>query len=119
MDRLPVGIATSLTQKQEIGAYQMVNHTYEAQTPVERRYSQIEGESLAVEYRMFLMGMQFTVVTDHKPLVPLYNDPKRPGPMRVDRHRLKLLAYDFDVVHEPGKLNPYTCLLYTSPSPRD
>ena len=89
----------------------MVNHTCRAQTEVERRYSQIEGESLAIQYgvvsnRMFLIGIQFTVVTDHKPLVPLYNDPKRPGPMRVDRHRLGLLAYDFVVTHEPGKLNP-------------
>ena len=26
--------------------------------------------------------------------------------MPVDRHRLKLLGYDFTVIHEPGKLNP-------------
>ena len=71
----------------------------------------MEGESLALEYgitsnRMYLVGMTFTAVTDHKPLVPLYNNPKKPGPMRVDRHRLRLQPYDFTVIHEPGNLNP-------------
>ena len=92
----------------------MCNHTSRSLAPVEQRYSQIEGESLAIEYgvlsnRMYLLGIKFTVVTDHKPLVSLYTKQRtrtKPGPMRVDRHRLRLLAYDFDVIHEPGHLNP-------------
>ena len=73
----------------------MVNHTSRAQTEVECRYHQKEGESLAIQYgvttnRMYLLGIKFNVVTDHKPLVPLYNDSKRPGPTSATPTRLQL-----------------------------
>ena len=42
-------------------------------------------------------------VTDHKPLLPLYNSPSKPRQPRVDRHRTKLLAFDYTVIYEPGK----------------
>ena len=50
VDRSPVGVAATLMQRSDEGHYQMVNHTCRAQTPVECRYSQTEGESLAIEY---------------------------------------------------------------------
>ncbi|XP_057310697.1 uncharacterized protein LOC130648659 [Hydractinia symbiolongicarpus] len=50
--------------------------------------------------------MNFDVITDHKPVVTLYNNPKRQGPARVERHRLKLQAYRFTVKYEKGTSNP-------------
>ena len=38
-------------------------------------------------------------VVDHKPLLLLYNTPRRPKQMRVDRHRMKLMAFEFKVIH--------------------
>ena len=75
------------------------------------RNAAIEGESLAIFHgittnRMFLYGMPFIVVTDHKPLVNLYNNPKKQGPARVEHHRLKLQAYRFEVRYERGVNNP-------------
>ena len=55
---------------------------------------------------MYLLGVKFEAVVDHKPLLPLYNNPKRPKQMRVDRHRMKLAAYDFKVVHMTGDKIP-------------
>ena len=45
-------------------------------------------------------------MVDHKPLLPLYNNPKRPKQMRVDRHRMKLAGYRFHVSHVSGEKNP-------------
>ena len=55
---------------------------------------------------MYLYGSPFTIVVDHTPLVPLYNDPARPLPARVDRNCSKLLGFDFKVFYEPGSSNP-------------
>merc|ERR1712215_467985 len=56
--------------------------------------------------KIYLYGTRFEVVTDHKPLVPLYNSSGRPLPVRVDRHKSKLLGFDFTVIYEPGLQNP-------------
>ena len=88
-----------------------VAHTARAWTEPEKRYSQIEKESLAlysgvVSNKMYLLGSKFEAVVDHQPLLPLYNRPARPKQMRVDRHRMKLAGYDFEVVYEPGSRTP-------------
>lgn len=64
-------------------------------TEAERGYGKTEGESLAIlsgimANKEYLYGTKFEVVTDHKPLVSLYNAPNRPAPVRVDRHKGKL-----------------------------
>ena len=46
------------------------------------------------------------MVTDHKPLVNLYNNPRKQGPARVEHHRLKLQGYRFEVRYEKGETNP-------------
>ena len=88
-----------------------VHHTARAWTTVEKGYSQIEKESLGlysgiVSNRMYLLGTKFTAVVDHKPLLPLFNKVSRPKQARVDRHRMKLAAFDFEVEYEPGTSNP-------------
>ena len=50
--------------------------------------------------------MNFEAVVDHKPLLPHYNNPKRPKQMRVDRHRMKLAGYKFHFSHISGEKNP-------------
>ena len=55
---------------------------------------------------MYLLGTKFVAVVDHKSLLPLYNKAARPKQARVDRHRMKLAGFDFEVVYEPGTSNP-------------
>ena len=111
----PEGAQATVAQRYEHPVagtqWRPVTHTSRAWTETEKRYSQIEKESNAlltgiISNKMYLLGRQFEAVVDHKPLLPLYNSPRRPNQMRVDRHRMKLAAYDFTVSHVPGDKIP-------------
>ena len=56
--------------------------------------------------KMYTLGAMTEVVTDHKPLVNIYNDPGKPKQLRLDRHRTKLLPYQYHVIYEPGSKTP-------------
>ena len=63
-------------------------------------YSKVVGESLAVltgckTNSRFLYGTEFEVITDHLPLVPLYNNLNMPPPVRVEMHRNMLRSFQF------------------------
>ena len=59
-----------------------------------------------VANRMYLLGTKFEAAMDHNPLLLLYNKVTRPKQARVDRHRMKIAPFDFEVVYEPGTSNP-------------
>jgi hypothetical protein len=74
----------------------------------ETNYSTTERELLAIIYavkhfRPYLYGRKFNIITDHKPLVWLFNV-KDPG-SRLVRWKLKLQEYDYEIIYKPGKLN--------------
>ena len=79
-------------------------------TPTEKDYYPIENEMLAVTWgckkmKMYLLGLpQFTVETDHKPLIPILNT-KQITEMspRIQDMRMKLLPFSFTAQHVPGK----------------
>ena len=112
VDASPYGISCILAQYENgKNVPRVVSYHSRALNAVERRYGHIERESLAIMYgcernQLYLLGSNFTVITDHKPLVSLYNNPKRPGPFRVERMRLRLQGFSFKVVYQKGKLNP-------------
>ena len=71
--------------------YCPVHHQSRVLTSTEMNYGKVEEELLAAlssikSNKMFLYGHKFKVVVDHRPMVPLYYDPGRPTPARVDRH---------------------------------
>lgn len=51
----------------------------------------------------YLFGKKFKIVTDHRPLIWLMNF-KEPG-SKLIRWRLKLLEYEFEIVHKKGSQN--------------
>lgn len=68
----------------------------------------IEKELLAIHFaittfRPYLYGTHFTVLSDHAPLVYLYNM-KNPA-SKLTRIRLELEEYDFTIIHIKGKDN--------------
>ncbi|CAK9811734.1 Retrovirus-related Pol polyprotein from transposon 297 [Anthophora quadrimaculata] len=74
----------------------------------EANYATIEKECLAIMYavqyfRPYLYGREFTLVTDHRPLVWMHNvkDPSS----RLVRWRLKLAEYEYRVIYKEGKTN--------------
>lgn len=79
-----------------------------ALTETEKMYSQIEKESLAIvfgchKFNQYLFGQKFVVETDHKPLIPIFKKPMNKIPPRVQRMRISLHNFDFELKYVPGK----------------
>ena len=64
--------------------------------------------------KMYTLGTQIEVVTDHAPLLPAYKAPNKPKQLKVDWHRTKLLPFWYNIVYDPGKITPCE---YGSPQP--
>ena len=82
-------------------------------TSSERNYAQLEKEALAITYALrkfhyYLWGQDnFTVITDHKPLLGIFSPDKNIPPMssgRIQRWSLLLQAYRFTLRHRSGAL---------------
>ena len=73
------------------------------------RYAQIEKEMLAVvfgctKFHKLIYGKDdIKIESDHKPLETLLKKPMHISPMRIQRMRLKLQPYTFNLVHVSGK----------------
>ena len=111
VDASPVGIAAILAQVDDNGATSIVALASRSLTDVEQRYSQTEREALAVtwsilHYHLYIYGSSVTVVTDHKPLLPLFNNSTSKPTMRIERWVMRLQEYDYNLIYRPGKLNP-------------
>ena len=76
-------------------------------TPTERRYAQIEALAFTWACERlsdYLVGLQFHIQTDHKPLVPLFSSKHLEElPLRVQRFRMRMMRFQFTIGHVPGK----------------
>ncbi|KMQ83357.1 enzymatic polyprotein endonuclease reverse [Lasius niger] len=74
----------------------------------EQNYNTTEKELLAIiwavkHFRPYIYGTKFKIITDHKPLIWLFNVTD-PG-SRLIRWRLKLEEYDYEIIHKAGRAN--------------
>ena len=111
VDASPVGLGAVLTQGGRV-----ISYASKALLSVERRYSQIECEALAIawgchHFRMYLLGSHFKVVTDHKPVLSIFNSPTSQASARIENWRLKLQSFNFEVLCSRGDLNPADYIL--------
>ena len=104
------GLGAVLLQRQKkSGELQPVAYISRAMTKCEERYAQIEKEALAFTWACerlsdYLMGLQFHIQTDHKPLVPLFSSKNLDElPLRVQRFRLRMMRFLYTISHVPGK----------------
>ena len=52
----------------------------------------------------FILGKDIRIQTDHKPLVPLFGSKNLDEiPPRIQRFRMRLMKYSFNICHIPGK----------------
>lgn len=106
-DASSYGLGAALMQKSD-DSWRPVAYASRAMSETERRYAQVEKEALAIcwaadKFHFYLAGRQFQVETDHKPLVSILGTKELCRlPLRVQRFRLKMMAYSFDIFHTPG-----------------
>ena len=87
VDAGPNGLGVILLQKKEENRWQRVECASRSLT--EKWYLQLEKEALAVRWAyercyMYLIGSTFVVETDHKALLPLFNNPNSFLPLRIE-----------------------------------
>ena len=116
VDASPFGVGALLAQDGKV-----VNYASKSLNDVEKRYSQIERESLAILYaiekfQLYLIGANFTVYSDHHPLQKIFNHPRSKPTARIERWLLRLQQYTFEVIYQKGVNNPAD---YLSRHPND
>ncbi|XP_043659792.1 uncharacterized protein K02A2.6-like [Drosophila teissieri] len=108
-DASPVALGAVLLQFNNDHEPKIIEFASRSLTDVEKRYSQTEKESLALvwaveRYYFYLLGLEFELVTDHKPLETIFKPTSKP-PARIERWLLRLQAYKFKVIYKSGKEN--------------
>ena len=102
VDASPVGLGCLLVQDGRV-----ISYASRALSDVEQRYSQTEREMLGVVWagehcHLYLYGSGFTIATDHKPLLGIFNSHK-PTSARINRWKLRLMPYNCQLTYRPGK----------------
>ena len=104
---MPFGLNGAILSQGQIGQDLPIDYA-RTLDKAERNYFTTEKELLAIvwaceQYRPYLYGKKFTIVTDHKPLTWVFSvkDPSS----RFLRWRLKLEEYNYQVIYKPGVRN--------------
>lgn len=90
------------------GEERVIAYTSQKLTSTQKKYMTCEKELLGMlhciaQFRPYIEGTKFTVITDNSALVWLRNFKDPNG--RLARWSLKLQHFDFQVIHKSGKLN--------------
>lgn len=108
-DSSSYGLGAVLLQKTSTTVWKSVAYASRALRTTEQRYAQIEKEALATiwaceRFAEFLIGKDFHIHTDHKPLVPLLGSRNLDElPPRIQCLKMRLMRFSFTISHVPGK----------------
>ena len=108
-DASSTGIGAVLLQIQDDNKRHPVGYASRSLSDTEQRYAVIEKEALAAtwacdKFSQYVLGLQITLETDHRSLVPLLNSTELcKMPPRIQRFRLRLMRFAPNVQYVPGK----------------
>ena len=103
---LSVGISAVLTQDGRV-----IQFASRALTPTEQRCSETEREALAITwacryFHIYIFSSSFSVYTDHKLLVTMFNSPRFQLSARIECWMMRLQPNTVTVQLRPGFDNP-------------
>ena len=111
-DASPTGLGAVMAQKDpnDCKARKIILYTSRSLTPVERKYSQVEREALAVVWacerlKLYLIGKPFDLYVDNKAIQLIYSNPKAKVCARIERWSLRLIPFKFRIHHIQGNGN--------------
>jgi hypothetical protein len=114
VDAGPHGIGTIMTQIDENGKEWLIACGSHAFSDLEKRFSQVEKETLApvwalLHYKYQLLGNDnFTIYSDNEAVVRILSPESKPKPttsLRILSWIAKISGYTYKIKHVPGKLN--------------
>ncbi|KAK7886282.1 hypothetical protein WMY93_025903 [Mugilogobius chulae] len=116
------GLGAVLLQKTD-EKWQPVAYASRSMTETEKRYAQIEKETLGLvfgcgKFHSYVYGLPtFTAETDHKPLISIRKKNLNDMSPRIQRMMMSLQRYDFELIYTPGKYIVLADALSRAPAP--
>ncbi len=112
VDASPIGLAAVLVQvnPKDANDKKIIAFASRCLSDLEKKYSQCEKEALAIvwsceRFHLYIYGSEFIIYSDNKALEFIFNHDKQKPPPRIERWQLRLMPYNFKVIHKSGESN--------------